>query len=347
MYREIRLNSKPISVHKAVISPNFNSKTVIVSDTWEYVSLWLRRKHNKDASYFWDQAKSFYHASTLLPSTSSPLTSYYFMLNATKALLLAKSKTFSEAHGVSGDRQEGRLSLRNEIVKFKNSGVLSALCSYFSEPADDSEYSLKALLYNLPFIHRSFCLTSPSMKELFIPINNPVFVRKSRSKESWFCFELLDQYATDRILTCLPDYFEKELGVTDKFIVRYKKRFKWKYDKKASTENIENLTRYHRKIRRHVHYINSQQKLWYVKKQYDIPDIVTRHLMTIMFAAMHRMSEIARYSPDLLSRHLDSQHNWLLSEFILRANGQYLDEISSEVTGMEAMVPGYISKSPA
>lgn len=62
--------------------------------------------------------------------------------------------------------------------------------------------------------------------------------------------------------------------------------------------------------------------------------------MALTFAAMHKLSEISRYSPDKLSRHFDCQHNWLLSDFITSAPAQFIDEISSELTGHEFMVPG-------
>lgn len=338
----IQLNGKPISIHKAIEKPNFNSRTVIVSDTWQYVSLWLKRHQQKKALFFWEQAKSFYDAASLLPNTSRPLPSYYFMLNACKALLIAKSKTFTDRHGLTGETKLSKLSLSNEIIEFKASGVFSSLCHYYSKPIGGEKYSLKDILYNLPYIHRAYCLTFPSSKELFIPIKNPRFVRKNRSDESWFCFDLEGRYATDKILSSIPKKFEKDLGVNDKYVIRFKKRFKWQYSHSHKKRNLSNLTSYHKKIRDNIFYINSQQRLWYLKKHYSNCAIVNRESLVLTFAAMHRLSEIARYTPDYLFKHLESRHNWLLSEFIQRGNSQFLDEISSEITGEEAMIPGYI-----
>jgi hypothetical protein len=59
------------------------------------------------------------------------------------------------------------------------------------------------------------------------------------------------------------------------------------------------------------------------------------------FAAMHRLSELARYEPMKLSKHFEGQHNWLLSEFIARSPVQVLDEISAEITGQDFIVPGH------
>lgn len=339
----LQLNGKPISIHKAFNSPNFNSRTVIVSDTWEYVSLWLKRHRKKEASFYWEQAKSFYKAAELLPNISSPLPSYYFMLNSVKALLISKNIQVKDRHGLTGKTLPGKLSLKNEVVKFKASGIFSDFCKYLEEPPNNEEYTLKDLLYNIPYVHRAFCLTYPASKELFVPIKNPKFVRKKSSKESWFCTELDGRYATDKILNSIPKQFEKDLGNADGFLVRYKKRFSWVYNSKLKQQNIRNLKIYHRKIRKHLYYIKSQQRLWYLKKYYPSSPIISRKSLVITIAIMHRLSEIARYLPEYMSKHLDSRHNWLLSEFIQRANSQFLDEITSEMTGEEAMIPGYIS----
>ena len=338
----IQLKGKPVSVHKATVKPNFNSRTVIVSDTWQYVSLWLKRHQKGKALFFWEQAKSFYDAAALLPNTSRPLPSYYFMLNASKALLISKNKPFVEQHGVSGYSVNTKLSLVNEIIKFKESGILSSLCQYFSKVPKNENYSLKDLLYNLPYIHRAYCLTFPSAKELFIPIKNARFVRKNSSSESWLCFELAGRYASDKILPSIPKKFEKDKGIQNNFVIRYKKRFDWLYKSSHKKRNILNLTAYHKKIRIHLYYINSQQRLWYLKKYYTNCPIIYWQSLILTYAAMHRLSEISRYTPDKMHKHLESRHNWLLSEFIQRANLQFLDEISSEITGEEAMVPGYI-----
>ena len=58
---------------------------------------------------------------------------------------------------------------------------------------------------------------------------------------------------------------------------------------------------------------------------------------------MHKLSELARYSPQSLAKHFDGRYNWLLSEFIAIAPLQFLDEISCEMTGYEFMPPGRVS----
>lgn len=73
------------------------------SDPWDFVSLWLKKNHKKDALFYWEQARGFYGVSLNLPELSAPLTLYYCFLNATKALLTAKNEEFEEYHGVGAN----------------------------------------------------------------------------------------------------------------------------------------------------------------------------------------------------------------------------------------------------
>jgi hypothetical protein len=54
---------------------------------------------------------------------------------------------------------------------------------------------------------------------------------------------------------------------------------------------------------------------------------------------MHKLSELARCSPDRLAGHFEGRYNWLLSDFIATAPVQLIDNISSEMTGFEFMPP--------
>lgn len=239
---------------------------------------------------------------------------------------------------MSGFTIGGQSSLSNEKVKFQHSGILPALCKHLGEQANGEIYSLKDLLYNLPNIHRAFDLTYSSDIELFIPISNPKIVKSTATHEAWFCAEFKDKYANKHSINKLPSTFERDLSVTDKHIIRAKKRFDWR--PKDKTKSLERYKNYHKVLRKDIYYINGGSRLWYIKRDGNIPGLIQRNTMTIMFAAMHKLSEMARYKPDKLSKHFECQHNWLLSEFITSATTQFIDEISSELTGHEFMLPG-------
>jgi len=303
--------------------------------------MWLKRgseSRKKEALFFWQQARHFYNATKQLPNTSSPLTAYYCFLNSTKALLLIKGVKFSDKHGVSGYNRGNKKSLTNEIVKFQTCGVLPALIGYLGENQSFKQYTLKNLLYNLPYVHRAYDLTFKSSRELFIPVVSPRYVKKSDSDEAWFCAKLDKRYTNQHTINKLPDGFELDKGRPEEFIIRSKKRFDWK--KGQQDNNLKKLSNYHQKIRKNLFYIYGATKLWYIKRKNGIDGYIEHTNLPLIFAAMHRLSELARYSPNILARHFDSNYNWLLSEFILNSLNQFIDEISSEITGHEFMMPG-------
>src|SRR5690554_3879185 len=79
---QIKHRTYNIELKKASINPNFESKTVLTDSTWDYVLTYLIRSSNKEAVFYWEQAKNFYNATLSLDVISAPLTTYYCFLNA-------------------------------------------------------------------------------------------------------------------------------------------------------------------------------------------------------------------------------------------------------------------------
>ncbi len=325
-------------MHKSLTKPDLRSRTVLVTDTWDYIDLWLKRNGTQEARFFWDQARQFSAATLVLPKESAPLTAYYCMLNAVKTLLMVKKCALSNRHGVSGEAVGERTSISNEIVTFKASGILTDLSRYLGEDVNPVAYKLSDILYNLVYIHRAYIL-SRERAELFIPVKNPTACCANGSSEAWMSFELEGRYANAKTLERLPAQFKRDDSITDKFVIRTKKRFRWKRGGDEQ-ENVNSFTAYHAKLRRDVYYIHSPQKLWYIKRNDNVEGHIRRSNLTLSFAAMHRLSEMARYSPDVLARHFEGRYNWLLSEFLMTSTIQFLDEISSEMTGHDFVPPG-------
>lgn len=339
-FQEITYRGRTLRPRKAIANPDFDAETVLVSDPWEYVDLWLKRAKNPKARDYWEQAREFSDAAFHLPPTSAPVPAYYSMLNATKALLSVRGEKVKDAHGVHGAQEEARTSLDGEKVNFHAGGVLAGLCRIIGEDPGPATYSMKEALYNLPYVHRAYSLTFTSVPELFIPVRNPRFVRKTRSQEAWFCAELENRYNNKRTEKKLPGGWEMDVGAEIDGTVRMKSRFKWEGRKAGSEANQKRLVRYHRKVRQSLFYIYGPQRLWYLKRGEVGSSWVDRSSLTLTFAAMHRLSELSRYDPLSLRGHLDRQHNWLVSEFISVAPRQFIDEIASEMTGSDFLVPG-------
>lgn len=338
----LTISGKRIRLHKSFKNPDFTEKTILVEDPWDYVDLWLNWQKSEKASFYWKQARAFYEASKNLPKSASPLTIYYSALNAVKTLLIAKDLPYKEAHGICGERKaKAKTSLANEMVKLSGAGVATAFCKYLGEPVDQTEYTLKDIFYNLPFIHRAYSVTFSSEDELFVPIDDPIFVRQKGSHDACFRCGIRDKkYQSSKTLNTLKG-FEKHLEADNKkYLVRFKNRFQW--NRHGSRQNnLDQLKSYHMKIRRRTVYIKGISRLWYLKRS-NITRLIDRSSMSLILMAMHRLSELSRYTPDQLEKHFKCQHNYLLSQFLNRSLDQFIDELSAELTGNEFMSPGYV-----
>jgi hypothetical protein len=344
---ELRIANRTAYFRKAICSPDFESERVLARDVFQFGALWLAREC-KDALPFWEQARTYYDASKTLPAQSSPLTSYYCFLNATKALLTVKGVPFSDHHGVSGDFSASKRALKNEKISFKGGGVIAALSRYLQEPEKNTEHNLQQVLSNLPFIHRAYRYTYQSHPELFIPIRSVVYRKHPTADLIWVTADIEGKFADDRSLRTLPSEFERDAGYTDRCVVRTKNRVKWfkkgesKEDRRAS---FDRLSSYHRKVRHNLLFISAAPDLWYLKRSIANAHVIDRYSMTLIAAAMHRLSELSRYDPKGLSRYLEGKENWLLTEFIELAPSQFMDELVCEMTSLEFAFPGIRPRS--
>lgn len=338
--KKILLKSKPILIHKATVNPDFNKKSVLVDNPWEYVELWIKRKNNNVALFYWQQANGFYEATKQLPKTSSPLTAYYCFLNATKALLEINGITYSDRHGVTGSSINNVSSLANETIKFQANGILSELSRFLGETVNGEEYTFKNLIYNLGFIHRAYNLTYSSDAELFYPINNPHFVKNHNQNYAFLTAEIKSElYQNQNTINKLPNTFERDLGQLDKWIIRKKNRFQWINGVNNNQDNMKRLKIYHRIVRKDIQFIYGNTDLWYFKRN-GFGNAIDKNPLTITFSLMHRLSELSRYDPIRLKKHFECQHNWLLSEFINLAPTQFIYSIACEITGQDFKIPG-------
>lgn len=346
MFKEICTNNKPCELMKAIKSPKYGSKTVLTDSAWEYVALFLKRQStpgSSDALFYWEQAHSFYCASQSLPDNAKPLTSYYCILNAAKALLRFKNVNDNNLckHGISTVRAvDDKTNLKESKTSIKGAGVLPELSRYFGLPLQAGQYSIFDLLYNIPCVHRAYCITF-SKPEIFVPISHPVFVREEGSKESWLKFRVDGKYANTKSLKTVPSKFEHDIGIPTEYILRVKKRFSWDIHDPIENRKLE-LAKYHTKIRHYIYYIYSESKLWYIKKVVagneslaEIPSAV------LIFCVFHWLSELVRYNPKLFQKYMKSRQNWLIHEFIDKALNQFVDELSCEITGEDIMCTGY------
>ncbi|MNW41862.1 hypothetical protein D3C74_190160 [compost metagenome] len=200
-------------------------------------------------------------------------------------------------------------------------------------------HTLKNILYNLEFIHRAYKLTFNSEPELFIPIVKPRFVFDKNNNESWLEFQLEEGDSNARTLTNIDTFDRDDFYKTDIYYLRSRETFTW--FSKNNGVNLEGFKSYYRAMRKKFVYIYSTNELWYYKRRNLTTGVVNRNSLILTFSAMHRLSELSRYDPNRLDAHIASQHGWLLSEFINKSLYQFIDMISSEISGDDFRATGF------
>ena len=91
----------------------------------------------------------------------------------------------------------------------------------------------------------------------------------SKIKKGWIQCKVDERYSNGNSLRYLPKSYEKvTYDRKDKSVLlRGKKRFDW--DKHIDIKLREkNLSTFHGKIRKNLHYIVGDMRLWYIKKGY-------------------------------------------------------------------------------
>lgn len=348
MGKILKVENREFHLMKAYSFSNYKSKTVLTNSTFDFIELWLMREANiqgKEALFYWKQARNFYESTLTLPIESKPLTAYYCCMNATKALLAIRNiPTINISHGVTSSRNDTQGNIASDEITFLGAGVLCELSRILGDPVVKQTYKLQDLFYNLVCIHRTFTITFSSFAELFIPISEIDFEYVNNTNKLYAKFAIDQHYANGHIKRYIPTNFEiipdDGSGV---MYYRSKKRFEWDIHTPLKAR-IEKLNEYHTKVRRNFHYICSTKMLWYIKKQLPgNPHLIDRSSMSIIYGILHWLSELVRYNPSAYSRLLSSKQNWLIREFMDIGLTQFIDEISSEITGLNIMNKGYKS----
>jgi hypothetical protein len=94
--------------------------------------------------------------------------------------------------------------LKKVGVQVKANGVLPALATHVGDAENSKQHSLKPLFFNMPFIHRTYCLTYRGQHDMFVPLRECMFVRDAASKMAYFSAELSGNHSTNKILSRLP-----------------------------------------------------------------------------------------------------------------------------------------------
>lgn len=294
-----------------------------------------------DARFYWRQAREFHTAALGLSAQASPLPLYYCYLNIAKSLLTSKQVTYAQHHGVREKKMRtptDRVDLSNEGVRLMNRGVASSLSQYFTESETVTEHSLKDIFLNLPFIHRTYILTHDRETEVYVPLVNCRFVHDSALRIAYLRAELSRDYRMGVILRRAPSSFIEDPEFPGE-CMRSRANVPCYHGARPTEADIAQIEALNLQLRGDIEYINGAQTLWYLRTRPSAAKIISRRVPTLTLMAMHRLSELCRYKPLELERHLSSKKNWLIDEFLRMSPIQFVDEMASEITGYQFQTP--------
>lgn len=338
-------SNQPIGLKTTFKDPDMRGRTVLVENRWDYVRHFINslprnnRRNNAEILFYWNQAEEFYHSSMNLTPVSAPLPLYYCFLNAVKALLIHKNgKITHEYHGISGkSTTNSKYLLSNEFSKICGKGICPEFSSYLEDTSNCNEYDIDKMLFNLVFLHRVY-VTSHNTKqadELFLPLTDVRFERKP-NRHLTLVSKIDSKYTDNKILSRFKnskvDIWKKE----DDYFLTWKNGPKLK-DKRAI--NGDNIKAFHKKLRRYYQEISAgDNSRWYFKNINHL-DAIDLNPLVMILIVMHRLSELSRYNPGILSNYLACDQSWLLSEFIALAPFQFINGISAEITSKQLGIP--------
>ena len=371
-----QFKGKSLRMNKAYSIQNYQSNTILTDDTFTYIDFFfsshtkamkyrdpaLKARHGDASQYhysfYWKQAMAFYNAAQTLPIESSPLASYYSMLNAVKALIAYREKYVDDfindfsAHGLAEEKTMTGDSLEHIGVKRYDFGVFVHFGKmlepdFATEWPKNTAWTLKKLLSNLAYLHRAFITTytTPRRKipEQFLPVaagKAPVY-RKANDGNLYLTVEVEKSHFSPSLVTIPSSALaaiapEFVLEKNDGFILRSANGAKRNSD--SISKELKELNTL---LRKKFQYIKSERRLWYLRERIPAStNFINVSSMLIEMAAMHRFSEIVRYKPERLARLMSSNENWLIHEFLTLTLNQFIDEIAAEITGQDIMCTG-------
>ena len=96
------------------------------------------------------------------------------------------------------------IDLDNEGVHIRNKGVLPALSLHLQESELTSNHSMRELLFNVPCVHRTFCITYPAQEDMFIPLTDCQYVVDTGSMDAYLIGRLSVDFDDPKFMGRLP-----------------------------------------------------------------------------------------------------------------------------------------------
>src|SRR5262249_44058964 len=149
-------------------------------------------------------------------------------------------------------------------IEIKANGVLPALSKYLGETEARNQHTIKDILFNLVYIHRTYSLTYTSQGEIFIPIVAPKFVFEEGTKNVFFSARLSTHNPPSKVAKRLPPSIKLDPSASDGTLLSTAS-VAVSSVKKPKDADLTAIAGLAKALREDLYYINGAQTLWYVK----------------------------------------------------------------------------------
>jgi hypothetical protein len=179
-------------------------------------------------------------------------------MNAVKTLLTAKSVAFGAHHGVGipkANRGKTMRDIASEEVEIKSAGVLPSLSVYLGETEALRVHTLKELFFNLPYIHRTYCLTYTQQTDMYIPFTECQYVCDKTLGRAFLRATLSKDFSAKRVIKRLRPAFVIDADCDDGRTVRSATSVSFGRPRRPTDADLANLTTLNRQVRNDLYYI--------------------------------------------------------------------------------------------
>lgn len=319
--------------------------SVVTADPWSFLRHLAGEKLQKTverrALAYLDQARDFYEAASNPRLGSKPLLYYYAFLNLAKYALVVNGVSLPQKiqHGISDPKVNSKQQIKFSGQRVQWNGRAIDRSELFAElltmlngqaiPAGNR--TVKALLRQIPAIHRTFCLVTGE-QNVFLPIDSisikqamgqmwaVVCIRKADADAENILDRVSKRTAFKKLMTRVRSEKESEVWFETPSVPGAKK-------------GVDNGIR---TLSQRLKPLGLGAILTSAGYRFYLTDIRPSHRLPQLaasYAVMFYLGSLTRYRPHEFERIVDGGENWIVGEFFATQPSQVLHLLCSFLAG--------------
>jgi hypothetical protein len=319
--------------------------SVVTADPWSYLRHMageqLPKRNAKRALAYLDQARDFYESASNPRLGSKPLLYYYAFLNLAKYALVVNGVSLPQKiqHGISDPRVNSKKQIKFSGQRIEWTGRAVNRSELFAEiltalngqEIPSGTRTIKALLRQIPTIHRTFCLVTGEPNS-FLPIHEirlrhaqgqiwaQISIRRSDADAESMLDRISRRSAFKKLLTRVRSEEDAEILFETPAVPG---------TKNGMDNGIRALARSMKSLGFRTILTGSGYRFYLT----DLPPSQRLPQLAVAYAVMFYLGSLTRYRPHEFERIVDGGENWIVGEFFATQPSQVLYILCSILAG--------------